>query len=176
MGRDVFSYPNHDASAESISRFCDQFLNGELRPHVIKQAVPEKDDSSAVVTLVHDTYRAVVHDQTKDVVVIFYLPADECPHCQVALDVFASVADSLAEYPDLVFSKIDMYANAQVPSVRVNNFPTIQMYTMRSKFRELTFEGQRSEEKIKEWVLDNLTNLHNHLSEEERKLGLGEIV
>ena len=125
--KEVYTFAGEELNHKEIGSFCADFLNGELEPHVIKQEVPDQDPESAVEVVVHDTWRSVVHSPAADVVVFFYLPLSVCDHCVPFLEKYEAVAETLKDIPGLVLAKIDMNANAQVPGVRVANFPTIQV-------------------------------------------------
>ena len=64
-----------------------------------------------------------------------------------------------------------MHANAQVPGIRVANFPTVQIYPMTNKFQEITFSGPRKEEDLKNWLIENLTQVKDNRFTEEELLG-----
>ena len=124
--REVFTYSKQEEiQAEQITEFCNDFLSGKLKPHTIKQTKAEK--SKNVKTLIHDNYQKIVHDNTKDVVVYFYLPPDQCAHCDKFLSDFEFVAEKLANTDNLVFAKLDVSANSQIPGLHVHNFPTIRV-------------------------------------------------
>ena len=148
-------YEGNEVNELTIGEFCTEYLENNLTPHVIKQKIPEQDNESAVQVVVHDTWRNIVHDPTSDVVVFFYLPLSVCGHCVAFLEVYEEVVETL-QLPHVVFAKIDMHANAQVPGIRVANFPTIQIYPMSNKFQEITYSGPRNEDALRTWLLSNL--------------------
>merc|ERR1711974_71273 len=165
---DVFTFSGHDLNHKEIGMFCDDFLKGNLEPHVIKQEVPEVDPNQAVRVIVHDSWRSIVHATESDVVVFFYLPLSVCDHCIPFLEKYETVAEKLKDIPGLVLAKIDMHANAQVPGIRVANFPTIQLYPKSNKFQEIIYSGPRTEEAVRTWIMNNLSEKHNSFSEEEQ--------
>merc|ERR1712137_298342 len=151
---DMYKYEGDEINEIAIGEFCNAFLNHELKPFVIKQTIPENNDSK-VKTVVHDTWRSIVHDPSSDVVVFFYLPLSVCSHCVKFLELYEKIVEDI-NIPNVVFTKIDMHANAQVPGIRVANFPTVQIYPMTNKFQEITFSGPRKEEELKNWLIENL--------------------
>eukprot|EP00339_Tiarina_fusa_P009257 CAMPEP_0117001118 /NCGR_PEP_ID=MMETSP0472-20121206/3227_1 /TAXON_ID=693140 ORGANISM="Tiarina fusus, Strain LIS" /NCGR_SAMPLE_ID=MMETSP0472 /ASSEMBLY_ACC=CAM_ASM_000603 /LENGTH=467 /DNA_ID=CAMNT_0004701025 /DNA_START=105 /DNA_END=1511 /DNA_ORIENTATION=+ len=172
---DIFTFSGHDLNHKEIGMFCDDFLKGNLEPHVIKQEVPEVDPNQAVQVIVHDSWRSIVHATESDVVVFFYLPLSVCDHCIPFLEKYETVAEKLKDIPGLVLAKIDMHANAQVPGIRVANFPTIQLYPKSNKFQEIIYSGPRTEEAVRTWIMNNLSEKHNSFSEEEQRL-LGDVI
>ena len=85
------------------------------------------DSSKHVKTLVHDNFQKIVYDNNKDVVVFFYLPSDQCAHCERFLSEFEYVAEKLAKVESLLFAKLDVSANSHIPGLHVVNFPTIRV-------------------------------------------------
>ena len=78
--------------------------------------------------VVYDNYRKVVHDHTKDVAVLFYLPEEMCKHCVDFVNAYEKAADLLSSSPlfeNVVLAKMDMFANQFAPGLNLHAFPAL---------------------------------------------------
>lgn len=64
---------------KKIAAFVKDFADGKLAPSIKSEPVPEKQDGSVTV-LVATTFKELVLDNDKDVLVEFYAPW--CGHCK----------------------------------------------------------------------------------------------
>ncbi|KAF8897574.1 protein disulfide isomerase [Infundibulicybe gibba] len=146
-----------DITAEGVSDWVSQYLDGKLEPKLKSQPIPEKQDEN-VFELVGQQFEEVVFDDSKDVFVEFY--ASWCGHCKRLKPTWDSLGDKYASIKDrLVIAKMDAPENDLPASVpfRVTGFPTLKFKPAGSK-EFVDYEGDRSLENLVAFVEENAKN------------------
>lgn len=147
--------PDEPFNKVSVQKFLRKIADKTAESYVIEEPVPEDPMENGVTKLVAKTYREVVTDASKDVVVYFSMPTELCAPCGDFIKQFEAAAQQFAHHPEIVFSKIDLFLNDDQPSPRtIQNFPTIRIYTTEDKYGTNQYDGPRSVEGIVTWVLD----------------------
>jgi len=141
-------------SEEYLQQFLDDYLNGKIKSYLKSQPVPV-DDGSAVKEVVGTTWRKIVGDPTKDVLVELYAPW--CGHCKKLTPIFEAAAKRLQKVTRLTVAKMDS-TNNEVEGVNVGSFPTLHWYPAWKKDQQpIEVKIDHTEEAIIEWVREHLT-------------------
>lgn len=120
-----------DITAENIKVFIEEFLAGKLNPEYKSEDIPEtQDKTNNVVKIVGKNWESIVKDSTKDVLVMFYAPW--CGHCQRLHPIFDNFANTLKDYDNLVFGRIDATLN-EIEGEPIEHYPTIRFYSHSDK-------------------------------------------
>jgi len=94
-------------------------------------------------------------DATKDVLIEFYAPW--CGHCKNLAPKFEKLGESFADTPTIVIAKIDATENDTPVDIR--GFPTLMFYPADDKANPLTYEGDRTETAMAQFVRENAATL-----------------
>merc|ERR1712215_26132 len=116
---------NADLSEENIRAFIKSFKDGELKPHLKSEQLPEDWNAGPVKVLVGSNFAEVALDSTKDVLVEFYAPW--CGHCKKLAPIWDELGEKFKDSDKIVIAKLDATAN-EVENVKIKGFPTIKLF------------------------------------------------
>ncbi|XP_038633011.1 protein disulfide-isomerase [Scyliorhinus canicula] len=132
---------SEDITVDNVKAFCNQFLEGKLKPHLMSQDVPEDWDKSAVKVLVGKNFEEVAFDETKDVFIEFYAPW--CGHCKQLAPIWESLGEKYKDNDKIVIGKMDATAN-EIESVKIHSFPTLKYFPASTERSIIDFNGERT--------------------------------
>ncbi|KAG0198463.1 protein disulfide-isomerase precursor [Mortierella sp. GBA30] len=144
-----------ELSVENIKTLADGILAGTVEPSLKSEEIPETNDGPVKV-VVGKSYKDIVEDQTKDVLIEFYAPW--CGHCKNLAPTYEELGQ-LYQGSDVVIAKIDATAN-DLPTdlpFQVQGFPTIKLRKAGSS-EYVDYEGNRSKEDLIQFIKDNAVN------------------
>ncbi|OAX81698.1 protein disulfide-isomerase domain [Emergomyces africanus] len=138
----------------NIAEFVQAVLDGKIEPSIKSEPIPEKQDGPVTVVVAH-TYKELVIDNDKDVLLEFYAPW--CGHCKSLAPKYEQLGKLYAENPDfaskVTIAKIDATAN-DVPE-DIQGFPTVKLYPAGAKDSPIDYTGARTVEALANFVRDN---------------------
>uniref|UniRef100_A0A4W3K8Z0 Protein disulfide-isomerase n=1 Tax=Callorhinchus milii TaxID=7868 RepID=A0A4W3K8Z0_CALMI len=132
---------SEEISVENIKGFCDKFLDGQLKPHLMSQDIPEDWDKTAVKVLVGKNFEEVAFDETKDVFIEFYAPW--CGHCKQLAPIWESLGEKYKENTNIVIAKMDSTVN-EIESVKIHSFPTLKFFPAGTDRKIVDYSGERT--------------------------------
>jgi hypothetical protein len=91
-----------DITAADIETFVTSFLDGSLKPSVKSEPIPEKQEGPVTVVVGH-TYKDIVLDDKKDVLIEFYAPWVKL-QSTIPSDVSSSVDTARLSLPNMTNS------------------------------------------------------------------------
>lgn len=62
-----------EITAAEIEKFVESYLDGSMKPSIKSEPIPEKQEGPVQVVVAH-SYKDIVLDDTKDVLIEFYAP------------------------------------------------------------------------------------------------------
>lgn len=143
-----------EISAKEIGKFIQGVLDGNIEPSVKSEPVPETQDGSVTVVVAH-SYKDLVIDNDKDVLLEFYAPW--CGHCKALAPKYDELAELYAKNKEtsskVTIAKIDATAN-DVPD-SITGFPTIKLFPAGSKDTPVEYSGSRTVEDLANFVKEN---------------------
>jgi len=142
-------------SVENLGKFTNQFKNGELKPFIKSEKVPENNDGPVKI-VVGETFDKIVNDPTKDVLIEFYAPW--CGHCKSLEPKYNELGEKLKDVEDVVIAKMDATANDVPPQYQVSGFPTMYFAPMGSKDSPKKYQSGREVNDFIEYIKKEATN------------------
>jgi len=127
-------------SVENLEQFVEEFLAGKIKPHIKSEPIPTQEGPVTVV--VGETFKNIVLDTTKDVLIELYAPW--CGHCKKLEPIYNELAEALKNQPNLVIAKMDATANdASHSEYQSKGYPTILFAPANNKDHPVKFTGSR---------------------------------
>ncbi|KAA8594499.1 hypothetical protein FQN60_011634 [Etheostoma spectabile] len=131
--------PESDAiTAESIISFCELFIEGKLKPHLMSQDIPEDWDKNPVRVLVGKNFEEVVFDSSKNVP-----DAPWCGHCKQLTPIWEKLGEKYKDSADIIVAKMDSTAN-EIEAVKVHSFPTLKFFPAGEERKVIDYNGERT--------------------------------
>ncbi|XP_067860036.1 protein disulfide-isomerase [Heptranchias perlo] len=130
-----------DITVENVRGFCNKFLDGKLKPHLMSQDVPEDWNKTSVKVLVGKNFEEVAFDETKDVFIEFYAPW--CGHCKQLAPIWESLGEKYKDNEKIVIAKMDSTVN-EIESVKIHSFPTLKFFPASTERSIVDFNGERT--------------------------------
>merc|ERR1712226_1748635 len=135
-----FKPASTELSDSNIRAFVKAYLDGELKPHLMSEEIPEDWDKEPVKVLVGKNFDAVARDTTKDVLVEFYAPW--CGHCKQLTPVWEKLGEKYKDHETVIIAKMDSTAN-EIEDIKVQGFPAIKL-TQKGENKIIDYNGERT--------------------------------
>lgn len=98
-----------DITTENILKFYDDYAANKLSPIYKSDPIPETNDKPVKV-VVGKSFKDIVFDETKDVLVKFYAPW--CGHCKSMAPIYDAFAEKMVKHnPNIVLADMDATTN-----------------------------------------------------------------
>ncbi|KAL4240459.1 Protein disulfide-isomerase [Mactra antiquata] len=135
-----FKPETNELTADAFKGFANKVLDGQLKPHLMTEEVPEDWDSKPVKVLVGKNFDEVAKNKDKAVLVEFYAPW--CGHCKQLAPIWDELGEKYESSDSVVVAKMDATAN-ELEDVRVQSFPTIKCFPKNSD-EAVDYNGERT--------------------------------
>ncbi|XP_012738098.1 protein disulfide-isomerase [Fundulus heteroclitus] len=130
-----------DITADSITKFCTQFVEGKLKAHLMSQDIPEDWDKNPVKVLVGKNFEEVAFNPSKNVFIEFYAPW--CGHCKQLAPIWEQLGEKYKDSPDIIVAKMDSTVN-EIEAVKVHSFPTLKFFPAGDDRQVIDYNGERT--------------------------------
>ncbi|KAM3921943.1 protein disulfide-isomerase-like [Leptodactylus fuscus] len=145
-----FKPETDDLSADTIKDFCERFLDGKVKPHLMSQDIPEDWDKNPVKVLVGKNFEEVAFDEEKNVFIEFYAPW--CGHCKQLTPIWDQLGEKFKDNPDIIIAKMDSTAN-EIEAVKIHSFPTLKYFPAGTERKIIDYNGERTLEGFSTFLL-----------------------
>ena len=135
-----FKPESTELSEDNNHLYVKQYLDGELRSHLISEDIPEDWDKESVKVLVGKNFEEVALNAEKDVLVEFYAPW--CGHCKQLVPTWDKLGEKYMDSETVVIAKMDSTAN-ELEDVKVEGFPTIKLFK-KGDNKVIDYNGERT--------------------------------
>ncbi|KAF9434473.1 protein disulfide-isomerase precursor [Entomortierella beljakovae] len=144
-----------DLNIENIKELANKVLDGSAIASIKSEEIPETNDGPVKVVVAH-TYKEIVEDETKDVLIEFYAPW--CGHCKNLAPTYEELGGLYAG-SNIVIAKLDATANDLPTDVpfQVAGFPTIKFRKAGSS-EYIDYNGDRTKEDLIKFISENAVN------------------
>ncbi|KAG9793275.1 Protein disulfide-isomerase [Exophiala dermatitidis] len=145
-----YPFDGNKLTEKAIGKFVKDFVEGKLEPSIKSEPIPEKQEGPVTVVVAH-SYKDIVLDDGKDVLVEFYAPW--CGHCKALAPTYEKLAELYSSNPEVIVAKVDATLN-DVPD-EIAGFPTIKLYPAGAKDSPVEYSGSRTLEDLAAFIRDN---------------------
>lgn len=146
-----FKYPHDELVSDKITEFVQGVLDGNIKPHLLTQELPEDWDKNPVKVLVGTNFDDVALDKSKDVLVEFYAPW--CGHCKALAPIYDQLGEKYKDSETIVIAKMDAASN-ELEHTRINSYPTIKLYKKETN-EVIEYNGERTLEGLTKFLETN---------------------
>lgn len=146
-----FKYTHDELVADKITEFATGVLEGNIKPHLLTQDLPEDWDKNPVKVLVGSNFDDVVFNKSVNVLVEFYAPW--CGHCKALAPIYEQLGEKYNDNESIIIAKIDAAAN-ELEHTRINSYPTIKLYKAETN-EVIEFGAERTLEGLSKFLETN---------------------
>ena len=100
---------NQELSPSSLHEFVQDYLQGSLEPYLTSELPPREAKNALVKTVVGSTFKKIVLNPERNVVVKLCVPTGEA--CTKAKEWYPKVAEKFKGVGDLVFAEMNVALN-----------------------------------------------------------------
>uniref|UniRef100_A0A8C6WUC6 Zgc:136472 n=1 Tax=Neogobius melanostomus TaxID=47308 RepID=A0A8C6WUC6_9GOBI len=105
----TYHLPSQTLDEETIIKFCQDYLDGNAKPKMQSEPVPEGWDTKPVKQLVGSTLENVAFHPNNTAFVLFYLPYS--PESRAVFPLWEELAEAFEDQENVVIARIDASAN-----------------------------------------------------------------
>ncbi|XP_035516610.1 protein disulfide-isomerase [Morone saxatilis] len=136
----TYHLPSDTLDVDTIKQFCQSYLQGQAKPKLQSEPIPEGWDKQPVKELVGMTLEKVVFNPNKTVFVLFYLPYSQ--ESRAMFPLWEELAEALKEREDVVVARIDASANDINMSMQ-GAYPSLCLFPALYAERVVVYPGKR---------------------------------
>lgn len=112
-----------ELSHASLCQFIQDYLDGSLEPYLTSEVPPREDKDALVMIVVGSTFKKIVLNPEKNVVVKLCVPVG-VEGCSKAKEWYPKVAEKFRGVDHLVFAEMDVGLNDPPLGTSYDNLPT----------------------------------------------------
>lgn len=147
--REKYIYTDDDVATSDIDKFLIDFKTGKIKQFHRSQPIPAKQ-VGPVQVVVGSTFKEIVEDETKDVLIEFYAPW--CGHCKALAPIYKTLAKKYHDNDKLVIAKFDATVNDAPSLYEFSGFPTLFFVAAGTDIKPVVYEGEREVKNMVEFL------------------------
>lgn len=151
---DKYIWDEETITADTLASFLQRVQAGEVERFLKSAEIPETNDEPVKI-IVGKTFRDIVLNNDKEVLVEFYAPW--CGHCKTLAPHFDEAARRLSNNPNIIIAKVDSTEN-EVAEVDIQGFPTLKFWGKDKTQAPIDYTGERTAEGIIAWLKDHVSH------------------
>uniref|UniRef100_A0A915C788 Protein disulfide-isomerase n=3 Tax=Parascaris univalens TaxID=6257 RepID=A0A915C788_PARUN len=144
---------NKEFSVENLKQFVEDVLGGKLEPYM--KSEPEPETQGDVKVVVARSFKKMVMDADKDVLIEFYAPW--CGHCKALAPKYDELGEKMAK-ENVIIAKMDATANDVPPPFEVRGFPTLYWVPKNAKDKPVPYSGAREVDDFVKFIAKHSTD------------------
>eukprot|EP01064_Diplonema_japonicum_P016597 TRINITY_DN245_c0_g1_i11.p1 TRINITY_DN245_c0_g1~~TRINITY_DN245_c0_g1_i11.p1 ORF type:complete len:484 (+),score=184.85 TRINITY_DN245_c0_g1_i11:61-1452(+) len=145
-----------EITTEKLGPWVAKFVEGTLTATVKTEEVPAEPTKDGLTVLVGSTFKEIVMDEKKDVLIKFYAPW--CGHCKSMIPAYDELAKTFEADENIVIAKVDATANDTPKEFDVQGFPTL-MFVQSGSNKVMKYDGARDAAGMEEFIRKNAASL-----------------
>ena len=146
-----YRYDKDEINKENLKSFIERVQAGEVEQFLKSAPIPETNDD-AVKVVVGKSWKEMVMDSEKEVLVKFYAPW--CGHCKSLAPHYENAAKKIAGNPNILLVKVDSTEN-EVAGVDIQGFPTLKFWGKDKSAAPVDYNGGRDVDGILSWLKEH---------------------
>ena len=123
-----------ELSASSLREFVQSFMNGELESYFASEPPPRQTKGTLIKTIVGSTFKRIVLDPERNVMVRLCIPA--IPECQQSVEWYNKVAKQFKGVKNLLFGDMNIALNDPPPGTQFDSLPVFYFSAKDSHFMD----------------------------------------
>ncbi|TSK17832.1 Protein disulfide-isomerase [Bagarius yarrelli] len=120
-----YQLPSDHLDQQTITDFCQSYIQGNAKPKLQSEPIPEDWDKQPVKELVGMNFEKVAFNENKNVLVLFY--ASWSSESRALFPLFEELAKHYSDSEDVVVAKIDVTAN-DINIRMTERYPAIKVF------------------------------------------------
>ncbi|CAL9700083.1 unnamed protein product [Knipowitschia caucasica] len=145
----TYHLPSLTLDVDTISSFCQDYLDGNAAPKMQSEPVPEDWEQRPVKQLVGSTLEKVAFHPNKTVFVLFYLPYS--PQSRAVFPLWEELAEAFREQSDVIIARIDASANDIHMSMQ-RQYPSFCLFPALYAERVIVYSGDHNTKDMVKFV------------------------
>ncbi|KAM8879504.1 protein disulfide-isomerase [Spinachia spinachia] len=145
----TYHLPSDTLDVHTIKAFCQSYLEGEAKPKMQSEPIPEGWDEQPVKELVGMTLEKVGFNPNKTVFVLFYLPYSA--ESRALFPLWEELAEAVKDREDVVVARIDASANDINMSMQ-GGYPSLCLFPALYAERVVVYTGKRKVKDLLKFV------------------------
>ncbi|XP_053711088.1 protein disulfide-isomerase isoform X2 [Synchiropus splendidus] len=170
----TYHLPTDTLDVATIKTFCRSYLDGEAKPKLQSQPIPDGWEQQPVKELVGSTLEKVAFQPNKTVFVLFYLPYGK--ESGSLFPLWEELAATFKDQEDVVIARIDASAN-EVDLTMQQSYPWLCLFPALYSERVVLYSGKKELKDLVQFIHREMdgAKVYRQKEDEERRRYMEEL-